>query len=155
MNTTLLRLRDCLFNFHDRMSTNVGDALSVGTTLTTRLWVGLFSLSLATQIGFSQPSLFSHVGLATFFALVPATWWGLALTASGLLMLWRTVARKPRPWIAWISNCLAFGLWSSIVLIRFVLIGSASLASTATIIALMSGWLVLRTEATARDKETA
>lgn len=144
-----------LFDFHDRMATNVGDALSVGTTLTTRLWVSLFSLSLAVQIGMSQPSLFSHVGMATFFALVPATWWGLALTLSGSLMLWRTVARRPRPWLAWVSNCLAFGLWSSIVLIRFVLIGSASLASTATIIALMSAWLVMRTEATIRDQETA
>lgn len=150
-----MKLTSRMFDFHDRISTNVGEALSVGTTLTTRLWVALFSLSLAGQIGMSQPSLFSHVGLATFFALVPATWWGVAMTVSGSLMLWRTVSRKPVAWVAWMSNCLAFGLWGSIVMIRFILIGSESLASSATVIALMSAWLVMRTEATVRDQETA
>lgn len=144
-----------LFDFHDRMATHIGDALSVGTTLTTRLWVSLFSIVLAAQIAYGQPSMFSHVGLQTFFMLVPATAWAYALGFSGVVMLWRTVSGHSRPWVAWMSNSLTFSLWSSIVLMRFVLIGAPSLASSSTVVALMSAWLLLRTEATVRDTETA
>lgn len=151
-----LRFRlGCLFDFHDRTSTRLGDALSVGTTLTTRLWVSLFSIVLSAQIALQQPSMFSHVGLQTFFVVVPAEAWATGLAVSGFLMLWRAVARSPKPWVAWLSNGLSFGLWSSIVLVRFVLIGAPSFASSSTVVALMSAWLLLRTEATARDQETA
>lgn len=144
-----------LFDFHDRMATHIGDALSVGTTLTTRLWVGLFSITLGAQVCLDQPSLYSHTSIQTFFSLLPAHWWGGLLLAGGLLMLWRTAAPGSRPWVAWVSNSLAFGLWSSLVLLRAINLGYGSLASSSTVIALMAGWLLLRTEATTRDRETA
>jgi hypothetical protein len=144
-----------LFDFDDRKASHIGEALSVGTTLTTRLWVSLFSLSLALQLGLGQPSLFSHAGMQMFFSLVPVYVWGASMTVSGGLMLWRTFANNSIAWIAWFSNGFAAFLWVSIVLIRFVLIGYQSLASSSTIVALMAGWLLLRTEATIRDKETA
>lgn len=144
-----------LFDFHDRMAQHIGDALSVGTTLTTRLWVGLFSLTLGAQVCLDQPSLYSHTSIQTFFAVLPAHWWGGLLLAGGVLMLWRTVAPGSRPWVAWTSNSLAFGLWSSLVLLRAVSLGYGSLASSSTVVALMAGWLLLRTEATSRDRETA
>lgn len=144
-----------LFDFHDRMARHIGDALSVGTTLTTRLWVGLFSLTLGAQICFQDPTRYAHTGVQTFFSVLPAHWWGGSLLAAGLVMLWRTVAPGSRPWVAWLSNSLAFGLWSSLVTLRMLTIGYESLASSSTVIALMSGWLLMRTEATDRDRETA
>lgn len=144
-----------LFDFHDRMAQHIGDALSVGTTLTTRLWVSMFSLTLGAQVCLRQSSLYSHTGIDTFFDIVPAQWWGGSLLAAGALMLWRTAAPGSRPWFGWLSNSLTFGLWSSLVTLRLISIGFESLASSSTVIALMSGWLLLRTEATTRDRETA
>ena len=144
-----------LFDFHDRMATHIGDALSVGTTLTTRLWVGLLSVTLGVQVCLDQPSLYSHTSIHSYFHLIPAHLWGATLTLAGALMLWRTVAPGSRPWVAWVSNSLTFGLWSSLVLLRIASLGYTSLASSSTVIALMAGWLLMRTEATTRDRETA
>lgn len=144
-----------LFDFRDRTPTEVRAALNIGNTITTRLWVSLFSLMLALQLALDQPSLFSHVSIKMFFLYVPSTWWAAALAIAGFSMLWRVFARVPRPWAAWASNGFTVGVWGSILMIRVSAIGPNAVTSSSTVVLIMAMWCLLRTEATERDVETA
>lgn len=126
-------------------------ALNAGTTLTTRFWVSLFSLSLGLQLLFANPS----PGYLALFLTVPIPYWSGALISSGALMMWRVLAGKPRPVVAWFSNSFTCWVWTMVVVSRFFALGGESLVSSPTVIMIMSAWVLLRTEATHRDGETA
>ena len=138
-----------------RFSDDIRAALNVGTTLTTRLWIALHSIVLGLQLSVGQPSMFSNEGFQIFFKVVPVEWWAWALLVSGLTMFWRTVSYRPRPLWAWISNSLAVGLWSTIVIMRVWVVGPYGFLSSSTVVLIMAVWCNIRTEATKRDKETA
>lgn len=126
-------------------------ALNAGTTLTTRFWISLFSICLGLQLVFSPAS----PGYVALFITVPIVYWSIALISSGTMMMWRVLAGKPRPVIAWISNSFTCFVWTMVVLSKFFALGAGSLVSSSTVIMLMSAWVLLRTEATHRDGETA
>jgi len=156
MNAYLLSAWRSVFTVREgSIPTELRAALNTGNTITTRLWVALFSLMLATQLALDQPSLFSNVSIKMFFLVVPSTWWSVGLYVSGGLMLWRVFARVPRPWAAWLSNGINVGVWGSILIIRISSIGPYAVTSSSTIVLIMAIWCLLRTEATARDAETA
>lgn len=148
---------DMLFARHSdvRTSDDIRTALNVGTTLTTRLWIALHSLVLGTQLLVDQPSMFSNQGFQIFFRIVSSEWWAAVLIGSGVVMLWRTVSGRPRPVWAWISNFLAVGVWSTIVVMRVMVVGPYGVLSSSTVVMIMAVWCNIRTEATKRDKETA
>ena len=140
---------------NDRISDDIRIALNVGTTLTTRLWVSLFSFVLATQLSFDQPSLFSYAAYSALMDTVPAPWWVGALYISSGLMAWRVLAPVSRPHWGWASNLFTTCTWSLLVLSRVALIGYSAVIGFPTVVLIMSIWLTIRTEATNRDQETA
>lgn len=144
-----------LLDFSERRAVHLGDALSVGTMLPIRFFLALFSIVMGAQILGGQPSMFSHVGMQTFFQVLPASWWGGAMFFCGSVMLWRVAIAGARPIVAWANNIAVFALWLTIVIVRLVLVGGWSWVNTSTVVAGMAFLVLMRTEATERDRETA
>lgn len=130
-------------------------ALSYGTTLVLRFFMALFSLSLGATIWIGESSLMAPVGRSVFFREMPNEVWVVALMLCGGLMMWRVLMRMPRPLWAWASNLLTCTVWSTIMAGRIEVMGIRGLLGNAFIIWLISAVIVLRTEATVRDQETA
>lgn len=138
-----------------RISEDIRQALNLGTTLTTRLWVSMFSMILGFQLLTGQPSLFSYAGYKAMTDTIPLHWWGGMFLVCGALMAWRIFTRKSRPIYGWISNILTCVAWTLLVVSRIWYIGFSAVISTSTVVCIMCAWLVVRTEATERDIKTA
>lgn len=131
-------------------SHDLRQALNFGTTMTTRFWIALFSLTTGAQILVGYGSVLHE---STIGGLSARTW-GHALLAAGALMLWRALTSKSRQWWGWISNGANLIVWTSIVVSRVMSTGVSGLLGTATVIMLMAAWCHVRTEATPTDRET-
>ena len=144
-----------LFDQVERVPTDLRAALNVGNTLVTRLWLSFFSLSLGTQLWMDQPSIFSHPNYKVYESTYPMTFWVAILICSGLMMGWRVFAKMPRPVWGWISNTATFFTWLLVVISRIAVIGWDSVGGWPTFVLIMAAWVLVRTEATRRDGETA
>lgn len=131
-------------------SHDLRQALNFGTTMTTRLWVALFSLVTGAQLLVGYGSVLHEATLAG----ITTQYWAAALLTSGALMMWRVVSPRGRQWWGWISNGFAVLVWAAIVSSRVVAVGVSGLLGTATVILLMAAWCHVRTEATSTDRET-
>lgn len=140
---------------NDRISDNLRIALNIGTTITTRFWISLFSIVMGLQLHLGQPSMFSYAGYQTFFVSVPAVWWSSSMIGAGLLMFWRAATPNGRPVWGAISNLVSTLLWGTIAMSRVVVDGPIGLLSSATVLWIMCSWCLVRTGATRRDMETA
>lgn len=129
---------------------DIRQALNFGTTLTTRLWLSLFSLGAAAQV-----ILQSEAMQAKFFLWeVPSYGWASALLVAGVLMLWRVVSPKSRPVWGWLSNGLTTTVWGFVMWSKMVEDGPQGLLGYYTFVWLMAAWVFIRTGATRRDMET-
>ena len=144
-----------LFDQVDRVPLDLRTALNVGNTLVTRLWLALLSLSLGAQLATGQPSIFSHPNYRVFDDTYPMWLWSLGLVSAGLLMMWRVLTKVPRPLFGWTSNVLTLFVWVMVVVSRIAVMGWSSVGGWPTVVMIMAAWVLVRTEATRRDGETA
>ena len=134
---------------------DITTALTRGTTLPTRLWLALAMILYSAGFFANEGSWLRNPTFASMNELVKLPHWGLLYGIGGLLMLWRVLALKSNIYCAWFINVYCLLLWMSSVIIRFWGIGSASLGSVHTACFIAALWILLRTEATPRDKETS
>lgn len=138
-----------------RSSDDIKSALLYGTTLTSRFWLGLAGLMYGLGLFAQQKSWLAHPNFRSLLEIAPLPVWAAAFTVIGIFGIWRALARHSAPYWAWTINTLVVIVWGTAVCIRLWGIGPVSLLSVQTVFLLMALWCQLRTEATARDKETA
>ena len=133
-----------------RSGDDIRQALNFGTTLTTRLWLSLFSLAAAAQILTQTQPMKAKLLVWS----VPDYGWASALGAAGVLMLWRTISPKSRPAWGWVSNGLMTSVWGLVMWSKVMGDGPEALLGYYTFVWLMAAWVFIRTGATRRDMET-
>lgn len=131
-------------------SHDLRQALNFGTTMTTRFWIALFSLTTGAQIFAGRGSVL-HDSTIGGLAL---QYWAVALLVAGGLMLWRAISPKRRQLWGWISNGANLLVWAAIVISRVIAEGASGVLGTSTVILIMTAWCHIRTEATLTDRET-
>lgn len=134
---------------------DITSALTDGTTLPTRLFLSFGMLMMAVGFLTNQASWLANPAFANLNQVLAFKHWAWAYGIGGLLGLWRVLVRTPMVWAAWVINAYIFGVWSVTFMVRFWEVGTASLASIHTMCYAMSLFVLLRTEATSRDRETA
>lgn len=134
---------------------DITSALTKGTTLPTRLFLAVAMILYSAGFFANQATWLQNPAFATMNELVDLQHWGIFYGIGGVLMLWRVLALKSNIYCAWTINVYVVLLWMSSVIIRFWGIGSASLGSLHTGLFFAAVWILLRTEANPRDKETS
>lgn len=144
-----VRLR--VLHFND----DIRKAINVGTTLTTRLWLSMAGLLQGSAFLLQSPSWLSHPSFNALNAALPIQVWGVSFVSVGVLGLWRALSSTGRPKWAWLINVITCNVWACAVCVRFYGTGPTSLLSLYTVFALIALWVLVRTESTTRDTETA
>lgn len=135
-------------------SDGIRRALNEGTTLTTRFFLSIAGLLQGAGYLLKAPSWLSAPVYQSYNAVVPIEAWGVAFMTVGALGMWRVLSPRARPGAAWAVNILVALVWN-VGLAARLLLGTSSLLSMYTAVALMAFWCLLRTEATTRDTRTA
>lgn len=138
-----------------RISDDFRAALNVGTTLTTRVWLGLAMMLYGFGFFLNQENWLLSPSFKALNNVIPLQYWGVAYILAGLLGLWRTMSAKSHPLCGWFVNTYIFVVWFVSCIVRFWGIGPFSLLSLHTAFLFMAAWCLVRTEATVRDTETA
>lgn len=138
-----------------RLSDTWRDALLLGTTLTTRIWLSLAALVHGLGFFFQQGSWLQHPSYQTLLKVVSYNYWGAAFCVAGALGLWRVFSPASKPRCGWLINGAVVTLWLFQMGIRIWGLGAISLLSVHTVLLIMAAWCFIRTEATYRDTETA
>jgi|GEM_PF-2622422 len=82
--------------------------------------------------------------------------WAYAHLLAAALLLWRLWDKTSRPFWAWACNSFSCALWLMTFLAPAVLLGdTTTLASPLVVIPLAAMWVLMRTEATSRDRSQA
>jgi hypothetical protein len=134
---------------------DITSALTRGTTLPTRLFLALAMILYAAGFFANQATWLQNPTFASMNEMITLPIWGLLYGLGGTLMLWRVMALKSNVICAWIINVYVMLVWTSSVIIRYWGIGPASLGSLHTALFFTAVWILLRTEANPRDKETS
>jgi hypothetical protein len=130
-------------------------SLTKGTTLPVRFYMALSMILYGAGFFANQGSWLFNPTFATMNNFIKLEHWGALYLVIGMLGMWRVLARKSNIWCAWIINTSTFLVWVSSVIIRFWGIGTPSLGSLHTAYLFMAFWILLRTEANSRDRETS
>jgi hypothetical protein len=138
-----------------RISDSWRAALSVGTTLTTRIWVSAASLLHGLGFFLWHGSWLECQSYGPLLKVMPYNYWGLAFITAGVLGFWRVFSPRSNPVCAWIINSYIVTLWLFQMGIRLWGLGPFSVLSVHTVLLIMAAWCFVRTEATKRDTETA
>lgn len=134
---------------------DIRTALNVGTTLTSRMWLSAAGLLQGLGFLLQSPSWLSHAAFQSLNSVLPLWVWGASFCIVGSLGMWRVFSNKSRPMWAWLVNFLTVNVWSLAVAVRYYGTGPVSFCSLYTVFTLVAFWVMLRTEATKRDTETA
>lgn len=121
----------------------------------TRFWVAAHTLLLGLSLSYGRPGALSVLRQGDRYLYLPLNVWLAVSYTLAAVMLWRTFGHRPRPLVSWVGNTLMALLWGSIVIGRVVADGPTALANGSTATWLMAVWVLLRTEATFRDSESA
>lgn len=133
----------------------IARALREGTTRPTMALLATASLFQSMQLLMLDP-VTSRPHRVVLGLVADHTTWGYAHALAVLLLVWRLWDKTARPVCAWITNGYACALWVMTFLAPAVLLrDTALLATPLVVIPLSAMWVLMRTEATRRDREQA
>lgn len=137
------------------MTRELARAIREGSTRPTMGLLALSSLFQGVQLLVLDPIIARPKRVTLEYIADPDVWAYAHLLAAGLLF-WRLWDKKARPVCAWASNSFVCALWLMTYLAPAVLLGdTATLASPLVAIPLSAMWVLMRTEATSRDRSQA
>lgn len=137
------------------MSREIVRALREGSTRPTMALLALASLFVWIQLLMLDPLLARPRRVALGYIVHPDVW-AYAHLLAVLLTAWRLWDRVTRPGRAWLCNGYMCALWSATYLAPVLLLGdTALLASALAVFPLAAMWVLMRTEATPRDRAQA
>lgn len=137
------------------MSREIVRALREGSTRPTMALLALASLLQGIQLLMLDPVLARPQRvLLRYVASTDA--WAYAHLLCVALVCWRLWDRETRPAWAWLVNGYVCALWTGAYLAPALLMGDTSpLASPLAAFSIASMWILMRTEATKRDRAQA
>lgn len=82
--------------------------------------------------------------------------WAAAYALGGTMMAWRLCDKKPRPVWAWLANSVMAALWVANYLAPAVVLrDTGALLTPLVVLPIGAAWVMMRTQATARDRSQA
>lgn len=133
----------------------IARALRQGTTRPTMAMLATASLFQALQLLMLDPVISRAHRIALGYVADHHVW-GYAHAVSVVLLVWRLWDKTPRPLCAWLCNGYTCALWIMTFLAPAVLLRDTTLlASPLVVIPLSAMWVLMRTEATQRDRDHA
>lgn len=129
--------------------------IRMGSTAPTMFFLVIGSFVQAAQFLLStSPMMDSRKYVLSYVA--NAEVWAYMHLFVAMLSIWRMVDTVPRTYAAWTVNALVFGLWMATYISPAVVLEDwRALVSLLVLFPIASGWCLVRTEATLRDKMTA
>ncbi|PJK00831.1 hypothetical protein CO641_02345 [Lysobacteraceae bacterium NML91-0213] len=133
----------------------IARALREGTTRPTMALLVVASLFQTIQLLMVDPLTSRPHRVALSFVADHETW-GYAHALAVLLLVWRLWDKTARPLCAWVTNGYTCALWVMTFLAPAVLLRDTTLMATPLVVIPISAmWVLMRTEATRRDREHA
>lgn len=130
-------------------------AFKSGSTRPTSFFLAVASLVQATQFLLADMPMMATRQVALSYVAHPSVWGALHVLAA-MLILWRLVDTVRRPVAAWVVNAMVFWVWVCTYISPAVAFSDVrNLVSIAVVLPAMAAWVLVRTEATIRDKVNA
>lgn len=137
------------------MTLELARALREGTTRPMMAALVLASYFQAAQM-LLDTNIMARAKLTALAFVAPPEFWAAVYLLGGSLMLWRLSDRTSRPFWAWTVNTFMAALWVSNYLAPAVVLrDGGALLSPLCVIPIGAAWVMMRTQATARDRAQA
>ena len=137
------------------MTLELARALREGTTRPCMAALVLASFFQAGQFLLDTNIMAKAKLTAMSFVTSPGVW-AAAYALGGAMMLWRLLDRKTRPAWAWAANTYMAALWVANYLAPAVVLrDTGALLTPMVVVPLGAAWVMMRTQATARDRAQA
>lgn len=130
-------------------------ALKIGSTRPVMILLALTSMVQAAQFLLADTPMMVSRKIALSYVAHP-DFWAYAHITIAMLMIWRLTDTESRPIAAWFVNAMMFGIWVATYISPAIALEDArNLVSV--ILAFPAGafWVLVRTEATPRDRVNA
>lgn len=129
--------------------------LRSGSTRPTMLFLVLASMVQASQLILVDTAMMASRKAALAHVAHP-NFWAYSHIIIAMLVVWRLVDIRSRPFAAWIINGLMLWVWSMTYVSPALAFEDASnLLSVVVILPAMAAWVLIRTESTIRDRVNA
>lgn len=137
-----------------KVADDINYAIKFGTTLNSRLFLALAATFQGAGYLIRAPASWASPIIETIDGVLSLQWWGVLYLTAGILGVWRVLDPVSRPRCGFIVNMLVFAVYVAGLAAR-LLLGAEAALSFYTIFPLVAFWVLLRTEATHRDSNTA